>query len=125
VVANEVKELAKETARATEDIGKRIAAIQADTDGAVAAIGEITTVIKKVSDIQGTIASAVEEQSATTNEIARNINEAARGGSSITENVAEVAEVATATSQGAAASGTAAKDLGRLATTLLGLVRKD
>src|SRR5439155_1310863 len=67
VVANEVKELAKETARATEDIGNKIVAIQSDAADAVSAIGEITTVIAQISDIQTTIASAVEEQTATTN----------------------------------------------------------
>ena len=79
VVANEVKELAKETAKATEDISKRIEAIQSDTKGAVLAIDEISTVINQINDISSTIASAVEEQTATTNEISRNITEASRG----------------------------------------------
>ncbi len=70
VVANEVKELAKETARATEDIGRKIEAIQGDTTGAVTAIAEISEVIGRINDIQTTIASAVEGQTATTNEIA-------------------------------------------------------
>ena len=79
VVANEVKELAKQTAAATEDISAKIEAIQSDTKGAVTAIGEISRVITRINDIQNTIASAVEEQSATTNEIARNAAEAAKG----------------------------------------------
>ena len=80
VVANEVKELAKETARATEDISQKIESIQADTGGAVTAIAEIGSVIGRISDIQKNVASAVEEQSLTTNEITRNLAEAARGG---------------------------------------------
>src|SRR5207248_3908370 len=80
VVANEVKELAKETAKATEDISRKIEAIQNDTEGAVAAIGQIGVVIGQINDIQNTVASAVEEQSVTTNEITRNLSEAAKGG---------------------------------------------
>ena len=79
VVANEVKELAQETAKATEDIARRIEAIQADTSGAVDAIGRIDEVIGQISDYQTTIASAVEEQTATTNEMSRSVNEAAQG----------------------------------------------
>jgi methyl-accepting chemotaxis protein len=79
VVANEVKELAKETAKATEDISQKIEAIQSDTRSAVQAIAEISSIISKINDYQNTIASAVEEQTATTNEIARNVTEAAKG----------------------------------------------
>ena len=79
VVANEVKELAQETARATEDIARRVEAIQGDTAGAVEAIGEIATIITSINDYQLTIASAVEEQTATTNEMARNVAEASTG----------------------------------------------
>lgn len=78
VVANEVKELAKQTAQATEEIGQKIGAIQIDTKDAVKAIGEITTIINQVNDISNTIASAVEEQTVTTTEIGRNVQEAAR-----------------------------------------------
>ena len=79
VVATEVKDLAQETARATEDISRRVEAIQADTSGAVAAIEEITSVIARISDFQTTIASAVEEQTATTAEMSRSVTEAATG----------------------------------------------
>ena len=79
VVANEVKELAKETAKATEDISQKIEAIQTDTRGAVEAIGQIGQIINQINDIPNTIASAVEEQTATTNEISRNVTEAAQG----------------------------------------------
>ena len=73
VVANEVKELAKQTAKATEDIGRKIDAIQTDTKGAVDAIAQIGTIIGQINDIQSTIASAVEQQTATTAEISRNV----------------------------------------------------
>ena len=69
VVANEVKELAKQTAKATEDISRKIEAIQGDTKGAVEAIAQIGKIINQINDIQNTIASAVEEQTATTGEI--------------------------------------------------------
>ena len=69
VVAGEVKELARETARATEDIARRVEAIQSDTQGAVAAMGQISEIIASINDYQLTIASAVEEQTATTQEM--------------------------------------------------------
>jgi methyl-accepting chemotaxis protein len=101
VVANEVKELAKETAKATEDISRKIGAIQTDTQAAVEAIGSIGTVIKQINDISNTIASAVEEQNATTNEMARNVSDAAHGSGEITSNIAGVAQAAESTSRGA------------------------
>jgi len=79
VVASEVKELAQETARATEDIAKRVETIQTDTAGAVTAISQISSVIGEINDFQATIAAAVEEQTATTNEMNRNVAEAASG----------------------------------------------
>ena len=79
VVANEVKELAKQTAKATEDIGRKIEAIQTDTKGAVEAIAQIGTIISQINDIQSTIASAVEEQTATTAEISRNVERSRPG----------------------------------------------
>jgi methyl-accepting chemotaxis protein len=122
VVANEVKELAKETAKATEEIGSRIAAIQTDTGEAVEAIGQISEVIARIADMQNTIASAVEEQTATTNEISRNVNEAARGSSEIAENIVSVASAAGETSQGAARTQQAAADLREVADGLQALV---
>ena len=101
VVANEVKELAKQTAKATEDITRRIEAIQSDTQASVEAIGSIKGVIAKINEISTTIATAVEEQNATTNEMARNVNEAAHGSGEITSNIAGVAQAAESTSRGA------------------------
>ncbi|MBX7190729.1 MAG: hypothetical protein K1X94_01645 [Sandaracinaceae bacterium] len=122
VVANEVKELAKATAKATEDISQKIETIQTDTRGAVDAISQIGTIITQISDIQTTIASAVEEQTATTNEMNRNIVAAARGSAEISENVQGVAQAATETTTGAADTDRAASELARMASELQGLV---
>jgi methyl-accepting chemotaxis protein len=122
VVANEVKELAKETAKATEDISRKIEAIQGDTKGAVEAIGQITTIINQLNDISNTIASAVEEQTATTNEITRNVGEAAKGSSQIVENIVSVATAAKSTTEGATNTQTAAQELARMAAELQRLV---
>ena len=122
VVAHEVKELSKETAKATEDIAQKVQAIQADTKSAVEAIGQIRVVIEQVNDIANTIASAVEEQTATSNEIARNVAEAAQGGQQVAENIASVARAATETSTGAANTQSASADLARMAADLEVLV---
>jgi methyl-accepting chemotaxis protein len=122
VVANEVKELAKETAKATEDISQKIEAIQGDTRGAVEAIEEISSIIGQINDIQSSIASAVEEQTATTNEIARNVSEAARGSGEIAENITGVATAAQGTAKGAEETQRAAGELAQMATELQALV---
>ncbi|HET6279684.1 MAG TPA: HAMP domain-containing methyl-accepting chemotaxis protein [Polyangia bacterium] len=122
VVANEVKELAKETARATEDISNKIEAIQGDTGRAVKAIKEICEIIRQVSDISGTIASAVEEQTATTNEIGRNVFEAAKGTSDIARNITGVAQSAQSTASGATETQAAASALSHMAVELQALV---
>ena len=124
VVANEVKELAQETARATEDISRRVAAIQADTGSAVGAIGEITEVIARINDFQVTIASAVEEQTATTNEMNRNVAEAATGSGEIAANIAGVAAAAGTTTEGVADSQRAATELARMSAELQTLVNR-
>jgi methyl-accepting chemotaxis protein len=124
VVANEVKELAKQTAKATEDISRKIEAIQADTKNAVGAISQISGVIKQVNDISNTIATAVEEQNATTNEMARNVGEAAKGSGDITKNIGGVADAAKSTSQGANDSLKAAQALARMSSDLGSLVRR-
>jgi methyl-accepting chemotaxis protein len=122
VVANEVKELAKQTAKATEDISLKIEAIQGDTKSAVDAIGTISSVIVKINDISNTIATAVEEQNATTNEMARNVNEAALGAGEISKNITGVAEAAQSTSHGAGDSQRAAQQLSKMSTELRELV---
>jgi methyl-accepting chemotaxis protein len=94
VVAGEVKELAQETAKATEDIARRVEAIQGDTAGAVGAIDGISQVIARINDYQLTIASAVEEQTATTTEMSRSVTEAATGSSEIAGSIVGVATAA-------------------------------
>jgi len=122
VVANEVKELAKETAKATEEIGQKIEAIQGDTKGAVLAIGEISSVINQINDISNTIASAVEEQTVTTNEIGRNVTEAAKGTNEIAQNNSGVADAARSTTAGTIDTEKAAKALSQMAAQLQTLV---
>jgi methyl-accepting chemotaxis protein len=122
VVANEVKELAKQTAKATEDISRKIEAIQGDTKGAVEAIAQIGKIINQINDIQNTIASAVEEQTATTGEISRNVSEAAKGSSEIAENVTGVAQAARSTTEGASNTKSSADELAKIAQELQKLV---
>ena len=124
VVANEVKELAQETARATEDIGRRVETIQADTSGAVEAIGRISETIRRISDFQTTIASAVEEQTATTNEMSRSVGEAASGSGEIAANITGVSTAAESTTQALTQTRTAVDELSRMAADLRGTVSR-
>ena len=122
VVANEVKELANQTAKATDEIGGKIQAIQTDTNSAVDAIGEISEVINKINDISSTIASAVEEQTATTSEIGRNVHDAATGSAEINQNIAGVAQAAENTSGGVSQTQDSAEKLLAMANDLKKLV---
>ncbi len=122
VVANEVKELAKETAKATEDISRKIEAIQTDTKAAVDAIGTISAVIIQINDISSTIATAVEEQNATTNEMSRNVGEAAAGSGEITKTIGSVALASQSTLQGATDTQKAVQQLVEMSAQLSGLV---
>ncbi|BCY09252.1 methyl-accepting chemotaxis protein [Actinoplanes sp. L3-i22] len=122
VVASEVKDLAQETARATEDIGARVAAIQADTSGAVAAIGEISGIIARINEFQTTIASAVEEQSATTDEMSRSVSEAAGAGSRVAGTITDVAASVQETTAGVAETDRATTQLADMARDLRRLV---
>ncbi|HEY3381291.1 MAG TPA: methyl-accepting chemotaxis protein [Vicinamibacterales bacterium] len=122
VVANEVKELAKATAKATEEISHKIEAIQGETHGAVEAIAQISAAIGQIDDVSNTIASAVEQQMATTNEIGRNISEAARGAGEIARNVSSVAGAAQSTAHGASETQQSAKALTEMAARLQALV---
>ena len=124
VVANEVKELAKETARATEDISRKIEAIQSDTKAAVDAIASISGVITQINDISGTIATAVEEQNATTNEMSRNVTEAAHGSGEITSNIGGVADAAQSTTRGATDTQKASQQLVETSAQLRRLVEQ-
>ena len=122
VVANEVKELSKETARATEEIGRKIEAIQSDTKGAIEAILQIGSIINQINEFQGTIASAVEEQTATTNEMSRNLVEVAKGSVDIADNISSLTQAAESTSRGAADTLRSSQDSARMAAELQTLV---
>ena len=122
VVANEVKELAKETAKATEDIAKKIEAIQSDTTVAVNAIVQISSIINQINDYQNTIASAVEEQTATTSEIGRSISEAAKGTADIAKNITGIAQVVEETNAGVAGIQRSSGELAQMASALQRLV---
>ncbi|WP_248582088.1 methyl-accepting chemotaxis protein [Nocardioides sp. InS609-2] len=122
VVANEVKELAQETKSATGDIDRRIKAIQTDTQEAVAAIAEIAAIIAQINDTQNAIASAVEEQTATTHEMTRSVSDAAVGSSDIAENITGVARTAGDTQAAAGSTRSAAEELSRMAQQVQVLV---
>jgi methyl-accepting chemotaxis protein len=124
VVASEVKELAQETARATEDISRRVEAIQADTAGAVEAIGQISSVIGEINDFQATIAAAVEEQTATTNEMNRNVAEAAGGSRDIASAITGLAAGTDETNARVADAQRAAAELARMSGELQGAIRR-
>ncbi|WP_263119986.1 methyl-accepting chemotaxis protein [Cellulomonas sp. RIT-PI-Y] len=122
VVAGEVKELAQETAKATEDIARRVETIQGDTSGAVTAIGEIATIIASINDYQLTIASAVEEQTATTTEMSRSVAEAATGSGEIAVNITGVASASAQSSETLGQMGDAVRELARMSENLRGQV---
>jgi methyl-accepting chemotaxis protein len=124
VVATEVKDLAQETAKATEDISRRVEAIQADTTSAVEAIGEISRIISEINDYQVTIASAVEEQTATTNEMSRSIGDAAHGSSNIAGNINAVAESVQAQTGALGEADQSVAELTQVADELRGVVAR-
>jgi methyl-accepting chemotaxis protein len=113
VVASEVKSLANQTAKATEEIGQQIAGIQGATKDSVDAIKLIGKTIGEVNEIATTIASAVEEQSAATQEIARNVQQAAKGTQDVSSNIAGVTEAATQTGTAATQVLSSARDLAK------------
>jgi methyl-accepting chemotaxis protein len=122
VVAHEVKELALQTAQATEEIGRRIAAIQADTAVAATGIARIGEVVSVINDYQGTIAAAVEQQTSTTQQMSRSVTEAAAGSSEIAATIQAVAAGADATSTGVTESQQATRELARMSEQLRELV---
>lgn len=122
VVANEVKELAKQTATATEDISRKIEAIQHDSQSAVSSIGAVSEVISQLNSIASNIATAVEEQAATTGEVARVVTESSQGVMQITENIQQVSIAAEQTGKGAHDMQQAAKELATIASGLTSLV---
>lgn len=124
VVANEVKELAKQTAKATEDITNRIGAIQESSKGAVSAIGAISKTIEQINAISMTIAAAVEEQTATTNEVSRVVQESNNAVEGIAHTVKTVAGAAQESAAGASQTLESAGNLAKLASNLKDLVKK-
>ncbi len=122
VVAHEVKQLAGQTARATEEIARKIRGVQDGTSGAVTAIRDISRIIEQINTVSTSVAAAVEEQSAATGEIARNVTEAARGTEEVSRSIVSVSAAATQTAGGAAQSLGAARQLAGVATELEELV---
>ncbi|MGY1761375.1 methyl-accepting chemotaxis protein [Geodermatophilus sp. SYSU D00779] len=124
VVANEVKELAQEASRASEEITQRVQGIQADTSAAVGSIGRIAEVVRDMNDHQTTIASAVEEQTAVTNELTHSVGAAADGATAFTSTLTAVSEDAERSAADVDSARTAARELDRLTqelTRLLGV----
>ncbi|HEV7900011.1 MAG TPA: methyl-accepting chemotaxis protein [Planosporangium sp.] len=124
VVASEVKDLAQETARATEDIGARVSAIQNDTASAIEVINRISGVITKIHEYQTTIASAVEEQTATTQEMSRSIEEVGAATGSINGRIAGVAAAGAASLEAANQARDSSAEVARGAEELRTLVKQ-
>jgi methyl-accepting chemotaxis protein len=124
VVANEVKELAKETARATEEIAKQIENIQGATGKSVIAIAEVAKVIEQIDAFATSIAASVEEQAATVREIARNANEVSQGVASVVDNIDGVAQAAKEAERHAAQTQTSAQGVSEVAATLSAMFRR-
>jgi len=124
VVANEVKELSKGTAKATEEITQKIETIQRDTHGAVTAIAEIAKIIGQIDGVTNSIAAAVEEQTVTTNEINRNVSDTATGANEIAHNISGVATAAQDTTKAATDTQSAALALRKMAADLQSAVSR-
>lgn len=124
VVANEVKELAKQTAKATEEISVKVGTMQGSTDNAVVAIDEISKAVEEINSITMTIATAVEEQTATTNEVSRVVAESSKAVEGISATIKDVSQSAAQSSTGASQLLDAAKGLSLLAVQLGDLVKK-
>ncbi|MCZ2828344.1 methyl-accepting chemotaxis protein [Modestobacter sp. VKM Ac-2986] len=122
VVATEVKELAQESSRASEEIHQRVQSIQADTSAAVGSISQIVAVIREMNDHQTTIASAVEEQTAVTNELSRSVSSVADGATSVTETMNDVTNDADRTAADVDQARTAARELDQLSGELNRLI---
>ena len=125
VVANEVKELAKQTAKATNDITNKIGAIQKDTQSAVSAIGGISEAVEKLNSISSVIAAAVEEQTATTNEVSRVVVQSKKDVESIAKTIRTVSQGAADSTGSSAQTLNSSKGLATLAKRLENLVKKN
>ncbi len=124
VVANEVKELAKQTAKATDDIASQVSSVQDSTKNSVTAISEISQIIDKLNSIASSTAAAVEEQSATTSEVSRVVSEATKGVDDIMSLISNVNAAAQESSTGANETLKSANELRELSMSLKDLVEK-
>ncbi|WP_448188741.1 bacteriohemerythrin [Azospirillum sp. sgz301742] len=124
VVASEVKNLANQTAKATDEISSKISTVQSGTSDAVQAIGSITQVITQMSQISSAVASAVQEQTAATGEIARNVEQAALGTQEVSRNIGEVEAASRETGRAAEQTNEAAGELSRQGDVLKKEVRR-
>jgi methyl-accepting chemotaxis protein len=124
VVANEVKELAKQTAKATDDITHKIGAIQTDTKSAVEAISGISLAVERLNGLSGVVAAAIEEQTATTNEISRVVIESRKGVESIASTVKTVSMAANESTASSTQTLSASRELSQLADKLSSLVKR-
>ena len=122
VVANEVKDLARSTAKATNEIGQSINIIQSDANSAIQSIVEITQIINKVNDISHIIAAAVEEQAVTVGEISRSISSSASGSATITDTIQSVAHASKSITEGSAEIQKSSSELAKVSAKLKGLV---
>lgn len=124
VVANEVKNLASQVSRATEEISQQIAQVQGETRSAVSAIEGIVRTVEEVNEVAAAIASAVEEQNAATAEISRNVQEAAAGSQEVSRNIVGVTEAAHEAGSAAAQVLSASNQMAEQANTLNGIVQR-
>jgi methyl-accepting chemotaxis protein len=124
VVAHEVKSLANQTAKATDDIGKRIDEVQAESAKAVSAIREIAAAVDRMSEVAGSIASAIEEQTAATGEIADNMQQAAAGAGEVSRNIAGVTEASSEVSGAASQVRASTDQLSQQSNQLKGVVER-
>ncbi|GAA0954187.1 methyl-accepting chemotaxis protein [Virgisporangium aurantiacum] len=124
VVASEVKDLAQETARATEDISRRVQSIQSNANSTTRAISRMSEIVMQVNDYQTTIASAVEEQTATTSEMARNVTDASTSTRDISSSLTGVASSAADTTSAIAHSEQSVNELAGMSAALHGLVNQ-
>ncbi|MFG2040097.1 methyl-accepting chemotaxis protein [Dactylosporangium sp. NPDC048998] len=120
VVANEVKDLAQETGRATGDIAAKVRSIQADTAAATEAINQIVEITGRLGDYQTTIAAAVEQQTATTNEMSRNISRAAAGSAGIAADISTISDAARVATGGVEDTRAASEELSAMSRELHG-----
>jgi methyl-accepting chemotaxis protein len=124
VVAGEVKDLARETAQATEDISRRVSAIQTDAQSAVASVGQIGEAMQNITEYQVVISAAVDQQIATTNDMSRNVADAAAATTDIASDIGGVSEASMSTAAGVTQSLQALQELAAMSGELQGLVSR-